>query len=170
VLLELDGVPAAERVRQVIGGLPDRDRALLENGLFFGRPVVEGASGPGQFLIRNVIGHDPQSGALAVGDVIAEGEQVRLHLRDAASAREDLELLLAPQAFDRRAEAALVFSCNGRGRRLFGEPDVDIRCVQEALGGAVPAAGFFCAGEIGPVGERNFVHGQTASVAILRPR
>ena len=106
---------------------------------------------------------------MAVGDLVAEGELVRLHVRDATTAREDLELLLAPQAFDTKAAAALLFSCNGRGRRLYGEPDGDIAPLQEALGG-VPAAGMFCAGEIGPVGGRNHLHGHTASIAILRGR
>ena len=72
--------------------------------------------------------------------------------------------------FDSRAQAALVFSCNGRGRTFFGEPHCDIGTLQAALGGGVPAAGFFCAGELGPVGEKNYVHGHTASIAIVRPR
>jgi small ligand-binding sensory domain FIST len=169
IVVALDGEPAAARVRRVLETLPDRDQILLRRGLFVGRPVAGDAAGPGDYLIRNVIGHDPESGALAVGDVVAEGEFVRLHVRDATTAREDLELLLAPQAFDTQAAAALLFSCNGRGRRLYGEPDGDIAPLQEALGG-VPAAGMFCAGEIGPVGGRNHLHGHTASIAILRGR
>jgi small ligand-binding sensory domain FIST len=170
LLLELDGMPAAERVREVVTELPEDDQQLLERGLFFGRPVTRGASGRGEYLIRNVLGHDPESGALAIGDLVAEGERVRLHLRDARTAREDLELLLAPQTFDSPAAAALLFSCNGRGRNLYAEPNGDITPLQQALGGSVPAGGFFCAGEIGPVGGRNFLHGHTASIAILRPR
>jgi len=167
VVVALDGAPAAERVRQVLDALPDRDQALLRGGLFVGRPVSSAAAGPGDYLVRNVIGHDPESGAMAIGDLVAEGERLRLHVRDASTARQDLELLLAPQAFDSPAAAALVFLCNGRGRRLHGEPDGDIVPLQEALGG-VPAAGFFCAGEIGPVGGRNHLHGHTASLAVLR--
>jgi len=77
-------------------------------------------------------------------------------------------MVLSPQAFDRKAEAALLFSCNGRGQGLFGEPDRDITALQEALGGGVPCAGMFCAGEIGPVDGRNFLHGHTASIVVLR--
>ena len=131
--------------------------------------VSAGASGRGDYLIRNLLGADRDRGFIAVGDQLAAKEQIRLHVRDAASAREDLELLLSPQAFDTRAAAALIFTCNGRGRGLYGVPDGDISTLQSALGGAVPAAGMFCAGEIGPIGARNFVHGHTASIAIVRP-
>ena len=102
------------------------------------------------------------SGAIAVGDAVAVGTTVQFHLRDAATADEDLHALVAA----RRADAALVFTCNGRGTRLFGEPHHDVRVLAEHLG-AVPMAGFFAAGELGPVGGRNFVHGFTASVALL---
>jgi small ligand-binding sensory domain FIST len=101
---------------------------------------------------------------------VPEREKIRLHVRDANTAREDLELLLAPQEFDGRAAGALLFSCNGRGKGLFGVPDRDITTLQRALGPDVPIAGMFCAGEIGPVGDRNFLHGHTASIAIVRPR
>jgi small ligand-binding sensory domain FIST len=107
---------------------------------------------------------------LAVGDLVGPREKIRLHVRDARAAIEDLEMLLSPQSFDSAAGGALLFACNGRGRMLFGEPDRDLRTLQEALGGPVPVAGMFCAGEFGPVGERNFQHGHTASIAILRPR
>jgi len=128
------------------------------------------ASGRGDWLIRNLLGADRERGALAVGDRVAAHEKIRLHVRDARTAASDLEMLLSPQAFDSRASAALLFACNGRGRMLYGEPDRDITMLQEALGGPVPAAGMFCAGEVGPVGERNFLHGHTASIAIVRPR
>jgi small ligand-binding sensory domain FIST len=91
-------------------------------------------------------------------------------VRDAAAAREDLELLLSPQAFDSKAHAALLFACNGRGVGLYGGPDGDIAPLQESLGGAVPAAGMFCAGEIGPVGPANYLHGHTASIVVFRGR
>jgi small ligand-binding sensory domain FIST len=170
VIYELDGVPAAERVQQIVTSLPDDEQRLLRQGLLLGKPVRSGAAGRGDYVIRNLIGHDPESGALALGDAVAAREQLRLHARDAETAREDLELLLSPQAFDTPAAAALLFSCNGRGRNLYPEPHGDITPLQEALGGAVPAGGFFCGGEIGPVGERNFVHGHTASIAIIRPK
>jgi small ligand-binding sensory domain FIST len=170
LILELDGHPALQRVEEVLHSLPQRERASLRQGLYVGRPVLEGAAGRGDYLIRNLLGADRDRGALAVGDRVGRRERVRLHVRDAGTASEDLEMLLSPQAFDSPAQAALVFSCNGRGRAFFGQPHRDISTLQAALGGAVPAAGFFCAGEIGPVGERNHVHGLTASIAILRPR
>ena len=101
---------------------------------------------------------------------MSEQETIRLHVRDAATAREDLELLLAPQEFDAHASAAFLFSCNSRGSKFYGEANGDIAPLQIALGGNVPTAGMFCAGEIGPVGGRNRLHGHTASVVIVRPR
>jgi small ligand-binding sensory domain FIST len=168
LILELDGQPALERAEQVLRSLSGIEREQLRHGLYVGRPARGGAAGRGDWVIRNLLGADRDRGALAVGDRMAENEQVRLHVRDATTAREDLELLLSPQSFDSRASAALMFSCNGRGQSFFGEPHRDIRTLQDALGGTVPAAGFFCAGEIGPVGEKNFLHGHTASIAILR--
>jgi small ligand-binding sensory domain FIST len=170
LILELDGQPALERAEQVLRGLPESEREMLRHGLYVGRPAKGDASGRGDYLIRNLMGADRDRGALAVADRMAENERVRLHVRDAATALEDLELLLAPQEFDSRASGALLFSCNGRGRRFFGKPDRDITTLQNALRGPVPAAGFFCAGEIGPVGGRNFVHGHTASIAIVRTK
>jgi small ligand-binding sensory domain FIST len=170
VILELDGQPALERAEQVLRGLPAEERAHLRQGLYVGRPAKGGAAGTGDYLIRNLLGADRDRGALAVGDRIAERERLRLHVRDARSAREDLELLLSPQVVDTRASAALLFSCNGRGRAFFGEPHRDVTALQGALGGGVPTAGFFCAGEVGPVAGRNYLHGHTASIAILRPR
>ena len=142
----------------------------LRNGIYVGRPAKPGAKGHGDYLIRNLLGADRDHGVLAVGDVVAMRERIRLHVRDAVTAVEDLELLLAPQEFDGKAEAALLFSCNGRGSQMFGVNDRDLSTLQAALGGSVPVAGMFCAGEIGPVGERNWLHGHTASIAILRAK
>jgi small ligand-binding sensory domain FIST len=168
IILELDGQPALERAEQVLRGLPEREREVLRDGLYVGRPARGDASGRGDYLIRNLLGADRERGALAVADLVAKDEYVRLHVRDAGTAIEDLELLLAPQEFDARAEGALLFSCNGRGKDFFGRPDRDIGTLQAALRGPVPTAGFFCAGEFGPVGTKNFLHGHTASIAIVR--
>ena len=168
LMIELDGQPALERAEQVLQDIPDAERERLRHGLYIGRPVKPGASGPGDYLIRNLLGADRENGVIAVGDLVGERERVRLHVRDAVTAREDLEMLLSPQAFDSRAEAALLFACNSRGRGLYGQPDGDIGILQEALGGAVPVAGMFCAGEVGPVGGKNFLHGHTASIALIR--
>jgi len=170
LIFELDGQPALERAEQILRELPERERECLKGGLYVGRPARGDASGRGDYLIRNLLGADRDRGVLAVADLVPVNERVRLHVRDAGTAIEDLELLLAPQEFDSRASGALLFSCNGRGRAFFGRSDRDIATLCSALGGPVPAAGFFCAGEIGPVGERNFLHGHTASIAIVRAK
>ena len=170
LVFELDGQPAVERAEAVLRQLPQAEQALLKNGLYVGRPARSGASGQGDYLIRNLLGADRNRGALAIADVMAEHENIRLHVRDAETAAEDLELMLSPQEFDTRAAAALLFACNGRGTGLFGTADRDVTTLQSALGGAVPVGGMFCAGEIGPVGERNLLHGHTAAIAIVRRR
>jgi small ligand-binding sensory domain FIST len=166
---EFDGRPALERVEEVLRDLPEGEHERLQRGLYVGLPLRPGAEGRGDYLIRAFLGGDRTRGLIALGDRIAVGQQVRLHVRDAGTAREDLEMLLSPQAFDTPARAALLFACSGRGRGLYGAADGDIGPLQAALGGGVPVAGMFCAGEIGPVGERNFVHWHTASIAIIRP-
>jgi small ligand-binding sensory domain FIST len=169
VLIELDGQPALERAEQVLQSLSPAERDGLRNGLYIGRPVRPDATGRGDYLIRNLLGADRDRGVLAIADLARERERIRLHVRDAEAARGDLAMLLAPQEFDARAAGALLFACNGRGVGLYGGPDGDIAPLQRALGGGVPAAGMFCAGEIGPVGGTNFLHGHTASIAIVRP-
>jgi small ligand-binding sensory domain FIST len=168
LILELDGQPALERAEQILRDLPEAERECLKNGLYIGRPARGDASNRGDYLIRNLLGADRERGVLAVADLVPVNERVRLHVRDAGTAIEDLELLLAPQEFDSGASGALLFSCNGRGRAFFGRADRDVATLGAAIGKSVPAAGFFCAGEIGPVGERNFLHGHTASIAIVR--
>jgi small ligand-binding sensory domain FIST len=126
----------------------------------------------GDFLIRTFMGVDPSSGAIAVGDLFRPGQTVQLHVRDAATAREDLHLLmdaLAPDLAVRPARGALLFSCNGRGAHLYGEPDHDSRVVA-ATTGTIPLAGFFCNGEIGPIGNTNFLHGFTASIGVFQEK
>jgi len=169
VLVELDGQPALERAEAVLRALDPAEQERLKNGLYLGRPARAGASGQGDYLVRNVLGADRARGVIAVGDHVAERERVRLHVRDVETARDDLEMTLAPQEFDARASGAIVFTCNGRGRNLYGDDGGDAAILQAALGGT-PAAGMLCAGEVGPVGARNFLHGHTASIAIARPR
>jgi len=169
VIAGLDGQPALARVEEVLQGLPEGEHERLRRGLYVGLPVRPGAAGPGDYVIRALLGGDRARGLVAVGDRVTVGQRIRLHVRDAGTAREDLELLLSPQVVDSRAAAALLFACNGRGRGLYGAPDGDIAPLQAALGGGVPVAGMFCAGEVGPVGPRAFLHGHTASIAILRP-
>jgi small ligand-binding sensory domain FIST len=163
-VIELGGRQALERLRELAEGLDDADQELVRRGLHLGVVVDEhkSAFARGDFLVRNIVGADQESGALAVGDQVAVGQTVQFHVRDADAADEDLRSLLA----DASAAAALVFTCNGRGRHLFRVPDHDASVVAELLG-PIPAAGAFCAGEIGPVGGRNFLHGFTASLALF---
>jgi small ligand-binding sensory domain FIST len=166
VIYELGGRPPLQRLQELAETLPPEDRELVGQGLHVGRAIDEYKAEleRGDFLIRGVMGVDPQSGALAVGDGIEVGETIQFHVRDAASADEDLRTLLEREA--EPAAGALLFTCNGRGSRLFSSPDHDASLVSEKLGG-LPLAGFNCAGEIGPVGGKNFLHGFTASIALF---
>jgi small ligand-binding sensory domain FIST len=164
VIHDLAGIPALDRLREVVTALPAEDRDLVQHGLHVGRVIDEQQDtfGRGDFLIRNVVGGDPEAGDLAIGDVAEVGSTIQFQVRDADSADEDLRHLLAGEA----GSAALVFTCSGRGSHLFGEPDHDARLVHEHVArGAV--AGMFCAGELGPVGGGNFVHSFTASVVLF---
>lgn len=167
VIFELAGRPALERlVGQAHDTLDEEEVRMLETGgLHLGRVIDEhrDSFGRGDFLVRNVVGADRRSGAIAVGDVVPVGTTVQFHLRDAGSADVDLRAML----HGRRADAALLFTCNGRGTRLFEAPDHDVGVLTDELG-PIAVAGFFAAGELGPVGGQNFLHGFTASVALLR--
>jgi small ligand-binding sensory domain FIST len=171
VIHELAGRPALEMVEHLIAELAPRERQLVATGLLIGIVIDPGQPeyGQGDFLVRGVLGADPDTGSLAVGTTVEPGQVVRLHARDARSADEDLRraLRLQIEALGELPPAgALVFSCNGRGRAMFGQPDHDAAVVDRELAGA-PAAGFFAAGEIGPVGSRSYLHGFTATVALF---
>ncbi len=171
VIYGLEGRSPLEVIEEVIAGLSETDQDLLQrNGLFVGRAIDPDREdlGRGDFLIRAVVGVDQRSGAIAIGDYIHNGEVVQFHLRDAATAEEDLDLMLSLQSLYEPPSGALLFSCNGRGQRLYGRPDGDVSVLRQALG-EVQVAGFFCAGEFGPVGGRNFLHGHTASLVLFRP-
>jgi small ligand-binding sensory domain FIST len=165
VIYELAGEPALERLLEMVkDGMSERDIALINQGLHMGVVIDEHKAefGRGDFLVRNVLGADQTNGAIAVGDVVEVGTTVQFHVRDAESADEDLRQLLD----DREASGALLFTCNGRGTRLFPEPNHDADVVGDLLH-EPPLAGFFAAGELGPVGGRNFLHGFTASLALF---
>jgi small ligand-binding sensory domain FIST len=168
---ELAGRPALEVVEETIAELSPRERALVAGGLLIGI-VIDGGRPEyqqGNFLVRGLLGADPETGSVAVAATVNPGQIVRLHARDAASADEDLTraLRLRIEAMGGRAPAgALVFSCNGRGSAMFGVRDHDASAIQRELEGA-PSAGFFAAGEIGPVGGRSFLHGFTATLAVF---
>ncbi|MDX1524307.1 MAG: FIST C-terminal domain-containing protein, partial [Anaerolineae bacterium] len=150
--------------------LSEADQGLLQNGLFIGRAINDNQAelGRGDFLIRGISGIDRENGALIVSDYLQSGETVQFHLRDANTAEEDLEMMLTPQLLYDPPAGAMLFSCNGRGTRLYPHPDGDISTIRKVVGD-VDLAGFFCAGEIGPIGGRNFLHGHTASLALFRP-
>jgi small ligand-binding sensory domain FIST len=143
---------------------------LFRGGLHLGRVTNEyrGEFQRGDFLVRNVLGLDRDSGALVINDRVRVGQTVQFHVRDAATADEDLHALLQLDlsAHEHRPEAALLFSCNGRGTRMFDTPDHDAQAVR-AEAGDIPLAGFFAQGELGPVGGQNFIHGFTASLALF---
>jgi small ligand-binding sensory domain FIST len=171
VILELAGKPAVQTIEEVIAELSIAERALVAAGLLIGI-VIDGGKPDyeqGDFLVRGVLGADSDTGAVAVAANVSPGQVVRLHARDAGSADEDLRRALNLRARASGAQppaGALVFSCNGRGQAMFGACDHDATMIDQVLRGT-PAAGFFAAGEIGPVGGRSFLHTFTATVAVF---
>ena len=170
VIHELASKPALKRLHEAIGELEPHERELASNGLLLGIVIDENQPDyeRGDFLIRGLLGVDEEEGSVRVGERVRVGQTVRLQVRDGRSADEDLReaLALHADALPGPPAGALLFSCNGRGSHMFGTSDHDALALEGAFGGA-PAAGFFCAGEIGPVGPRSFVHGFTATLAVF---
>ncbi len=170
VVHELAGEPALDRLQAEILALDPAVQRQVASGLLVGLVIDENKSeyGRGDYVVRGLLGADEQARSLAVGERVRVGQTLRFHFRDATSADRDLREAL-DDALDhgqRPAAGALVFSCNGRGTGMFGEADHDARAVAAALG-APALAGFFCGGEIGPVGGRAFLHGLTATMAVF---
>ncbi|HEY7532026.1 MAG TPA: FIST N-terminal domain-containing protein [Nitrospiraceae bacterium] len=170
VIYELGGKPALQRLQDIFESLESSHRRDAHLALHLGIVIDEHGNRfeRGDFLVRNLVGADQQAGAIAIGDIVEEGQTVQFHLRDGESASEDLQVLLATDRTSHRTSpmGALLFSCCGRGQGLFGRPHHDSRAVHDRSGN-IPLAGFFAQGEIGPVGGRNFLHGYTASVALF---
>jgi len=170
VILELGGKPALSRLEQTYADLSEEDRTLIRKGLHVGIAMDEFKEtfSRGDFLIANVLGADRESGAVAIGNYVRTGQTVQFHIRDADTADEDLRQMLAARAplLAGRPRGALLFSCNGRGTHLFPKPDHDTGVIQQVCG-PLPLAGFFAQGELGPVGNRNYIHGFTASIALF---
>jgi small ligand-binding sensory domain FIST len=169
VLYELAGMPALEKLEQIVLTLPEEEQEMAAHGLLIGVAMNEYAEEHehGDFLVRGVVGADTDTGAIAIGDVVEVGRTVRFQVRDAGAADEDLAELL--ERFDLApVEGALLFSCNGRGRAMFPNSDHDVRLLRRTFGQA-GVGGFFAAGEIGPVSGRNHVHGFTASILAFGP-
>ena len=164
IIYELAGRPALERLVELLEGLDTEERALAQRGIHLGRVINEHKVDfdRGDFLIRTVLGGDRDVGAIAVGDEVEIGATVQFQVRDAESADQDLRELLA----GRSAKGALVFTCNGRGTHLFGQPDHDAQVINAHVDGGA-TAGMFCAGELGPIGDRSFLHGFTASILLF---
>jgi small ligand-binding sensory domain FIST len=168
VVYELAGRPALERLRTEIAALSSAEQALAASGLLVGLVIDENRPeyDLGDFLMRGLLGADKASGALVLGETVRVGQTLRFFVRDAASADADLQRTLAGTLHRGRPAGALLFTCNGRGTNMFPEPDHDARLVAAALG-TQALAGFFCGGEIGPVGGKAFLHGFTATLAIF---
>jgi small ligand-binding sensory domain FIST len=170
VIHELASKPALERLKSAIGELDPEERELAGSGLLIGIVIDENRPEylRGDFLVRGLLGADEESGSIAVGERVRVGQTVRMQVRDGDSADEDLREVLGHLTDELAGPpaGALIFTCNGRGSHMFEVPDHDAAALDQALGGA-PVAGFFCAGEIGPVGTRSFVHGFTATMAVF---
>ena len=173
LLLELDERPPLEVLRELFTSSTERDQELMQNSLFLGIVMDDFIEAPrqGDFLIRNIIGLDARVGNMAIGEMLQEGQRVQFHLRDALTSAEDLANLLSRYAGEEWAstcQGVLLFSCLGRGQHLYGRPDHDTDLFRDKVR-AVPIGGFFCNGEIGPVGSTTFLHGYTSSFGIFRP-
>jgi len=171
IIYELAGRSFYEVIKEVLEHATPRDRSLAQEAVFVGIAMDEynHKFKRGDFLIRGVMAIDPDTGGGAVADYVQVGQTVQFHLRDAQTAQEDLHELLnihRSRFNQENLKGAFIFSCNGRGENLFRIKDHDIKIIQQSLG-PMPAAGFFCAGEIGPVGGVNFLHGFTSSMALI---
>jgi len=170
VILELGGKTPLDQLRELWPTLSERDQQLFRGGFHLGRVLDEYREEfrRGDFLIRNVMGVERHSGALIVGERVRVGSTVQFQVRDAETADEDLRALVRAHlsGHEPRPAAALLFSCNGRGTRLFEVPDHDAGVIRREAG-PIPLAGLFAMGELGPIGGQNFIHGFTASVAFF---
>lgn len=175
MVLEFRGQPAAKVMFEVLEALDEDDRKLFQNGAFIGRAVdaAQSTFRPGDLLVRNVMGIDPQRHALAIADDgIRAGVTLQLMVRDAPSASAELESVLDLASLESAGAAfgGLAFTCAGRGQSMFGTRDHDAAAIERRLGPGFPLAGFSANGEIGPVGGQPFLHAFTASTALFAPR
>jgi small ligand-binding sensory domain FIST len=169
VAFALDGERALDALEKLLATLTPAERSLARHSLFLGVAMKGGGPlEPGDFLIRNLLGIDPESGAVAVGAPLQTGQIVQFHLRDAATAAGELAAMLGNYD-NAEPEGALLFACVGRGRLLYGAENHDTRAFRKVFGD-VALGGFFCNGEIGPVHRRTFLHGYTSAFALFRRR
>ncbi len=167
-ILQLGGKPALLVLSELFNELPTKEQRALQNALLMGRVIDEYKDqfAMGDFLIRNVMGVDKERMSITVGDFFRAGQTIQFHIRDEESADHEMEQLLQKVADKSEPLGGLLFTCNGRGTRLFSEPHHDAAAIQKHFEG-LPVAGFFAAGEIGPVAGRAFMHGFTASLALF---
>lgn len=168
IITALNDRPPLQELQEIVSNLGERDRKLAQRSLFVGIVMNEFQTelSQGDFLIRNIIGVDPNSGAIAIGDRIRPGQRIQLHLRDADTSAEDLRNALNRYAAS-KPRGALMFACTGRGEGLYQQPNFDSNLFQQRFG-AIDMSGFFCGGEIGPVGGTTFLHGYTSVFGIFR--
>ena len=188
LIQQLGGRSAAAVVRDVVEEFTDHERDMLEQGLFIGRVVTEykDRHGPGDYLIRAVMGTDAESGSIAVSDLVRAGQTIRFHIRDARAATDDLDMLLAAHRLDPPPLGALLVSCTARGTNLFDTPSHDASAIAKLFDAPMsgpelakaghtidavtpPIAGLFAAGEIGPIAGQSYLHAHTACAALFRP-
>lgn len=163
--------PAYEVLAETVSQLSPEDQKKARGNLFIGLVVNEYLEDfhRGDFLVRNLLGGDPHTGVLAVGALPRAGQTMQFQRRDARAAEQDMtELLIRArkQIGGAKVYGGCLCCCNGRGKHLFGRSGHDAQMVQQQLGG-IGLAGFFCNGEIGPIGAKNFLHGYTASLALF---
>ena len=169
LLTQLDGRPVLDALQAVMVGASEEDRQLARRTLSLGFEMDPfGSADDAPWLIRNLVGVDSETRGIYVGEELRRGRRVRFHVRDRVTSAEDLDRTLATVA-DHAAAGALLFSCLGRGTYLYGTPDHDSRAFQARMGD-VPLAGFFCSGEIGPVGGTTHLHGFTSAFGLIGPR
>jgi len=171
LLSELDGRRPLAVLQELYDGLDEHDRGLADHSLFLGIAMSgeKQEYRQGDFLVRNIIGADSDSGAIAIGAILRNTAVVQFHLRDARTSADDLDELLARYGRehpDARPAGSLLFSCLGRGRYLYGRADHDTGAFRSHLGD-VPIGGFFCNGEIGPVRGTTFLHGYTSAFGLF---
>lgn len=171
VVLEIGSRPALAVLRDAVRSLPDGPARVQRGGIFVGLAMDPGKSplARGDFLVRNIIGADQSSGAVAVAEAVRVGQTIQFHLRDAEASRDDLAATLedvAGRLHGRRPAFGCYFNCAGRGQGLYGIPDHDITLIRKRLG-EFPLAGFFGNGEFAPIAGRNFFHTYTGVLVIF---
>ena len=170
VLFELAGRSSLQVVRELLQELPEEDRLLAEQSLSVGLVMNEQKTSfkRGDFLIRNIMGFDPETEALMIGANLKIGQTLQFQIRDADTSSEDLKIMLEKlKDSNGSPKGGVLVSCCGRGQNFYGHPHHDARAIQNSQG-PLPLTGFFANGEIGPIGQKNYVHGYTSSLVIFR--